>query len=100
MPNFPALPSLVQRPAFTPIEQPASVLCPGGGPDRHGSTSVTVSTYEGSPNRSTLAGLDLMLSYRIRIWGTIEFGQRGRFWNAVEAGRFRFTLVAQFDSGR
>ena len=61
---------------------------------------ATVPTYEGSPNRRTLAGPDLTLSYRSRDWGTVEFGQRGLFWNAVEAGRFRFALVAQFDPGR
>lgn len=61
---------------------------------------ANVPTYEGSPNRRTLAGPDLTLSYRSREWGTVEFGQRGLFWNAVEAGRFRFALVAQFDPGR
>ena len=57
-------------------------------------------TYEGSPNRRTLAGPDLTLRYRSRDGGTVEFGPRGLFWNAVEAGRFRFALVAQFDPGR
>lgn len=61
---------------------------------------ATVPTYEGSPNRRTLASPDLTLSYRSRDGGTVEFGQRGLFWNAVEAGRFRFALVAQFDPGR
>ena len=61
---------------------------------------ATVPTYEGSPNRRTLVGPDLTLSYRSHDWGTVEFGQRGLFWNAVEAGRFRFSLVAQFDPGR
>jgi outer membrane protein len=67
---------------------------------RIGLVVATVPTYEGSPNRRTLAGPDLTLSYRSREWGTVEFGQRGLFWNAVEAGRFRFALVAQFDPGR
>jgi len=61
---------------------------------------ATVPTYEGSPNRRTLAGPELTLSYRSREWGTVEFGQRGLIWNVVEAGRFRFALVAQFDPGR
>lgn len=61
---------------------------------------ATVPTYEGSPNDRTLAGPELALSYRSRDWGTVEFGQRGLMWNAVEAGRFRFALVAQFDLGR
>lgn len=61
---------------------------------------ATVPTYEGSPNRRALAGPDLSLRYRSRDWGTVEFGQRGLFWSAVEAGRFRFALVAQFDLGR
>jgi MipA family protein len=61
---------------------------------------ATAPTYEGSPNHRTLAGPDLTLSYRSRDWGTVEFGQRGLIWNAVEAGEFRFGLVAQFDLGR
>ena len=61
---------------------------------------ASVPTYEGSPNRRTLVGPDLTLSYRSRDWGTVEFGQRGLFWNAFEAGRFRLALVAQFDPGR
>ena len=61
---------------------------------------ATVPTYEGSPNRRTLAVPDLTLSYRSHDWGTVELGQRGLFWNAVEAGRFKFALVAQFDPGR
>jgi MipA family protein len=61
---------------------------------------ATVPTYEGSPNRRTVAGPELTLSYRSRDWGTVEFGQRGLIWNAVEAGKFRFALVAQFDPGR
>lgn len=61
---------------------------------------ATMPTYEGSPNRRALAGPDLTLSYRSREWGTVELGQRGLIWNAVEAGRFRFALVAQFDPGR
>jgi MipA family protein len=67
---------------------------------RIGLNVATVPTYEGSPNRRTLAGPELTLSYRSLDWGTVEFGQRGLIWNAVEAGRFRFALVAQFDSGR
>jgi outer membrane scaffolding protein for murein synthesis (MipA/OmpV family) len=47
-----------------------------------------------------LTSPDLTLSYRSRDWGTIEFGQRGLFWNAIEEGRLRFALVAQFDPGR
>lgn len=67
---------------------------------RIGLSVATVPTYEGSPNRRTLASPDLTLSYRSRDWGTVEFGQRGLFWNAIEADRFRFALVAQFDLGR
>ena len=61
---------------------------------------ASVPTYEGNPNRRTLAAPDLTLSYRSPEWGTVEFGQHGLFWNAIEAGRFRFALVAQFDPGR
>jgi len=67
---------------------------------RIGLVVATVPTYEGSPNRRTLASPDLTLNYRSRDWGTVEFGQRGVFWNPVESGRFRFALVAQFDLGR
>jgi outer membrane scaffolding protein for murein synthesis (MipA/OmpV family) len=61
---------------------------------------ATVPTYEGSPNHRMLTSPDLTLNYRSRDWGTVELGQRGLFWNAIEAGRFRFALVAQFDPGR
>jgi len=127
--NFPASPSLAQAPvvgptgygntAVTSVTAMQAVLaatflalCPFvqaqsvsqepayGLSGRIGLGVATVPTYEGSPNRRTLAGPDLTLSYRSRDWGTVEFGQRGLFWNAVEAGRFRFALVAQFDPGR
>ena len=80
--------------------QPASPEPTPGFSGRIGLGVATVPTYEGSPNRRTLAGPELTLSYRSRDWGTVEFGQRGLIWNAVEAGRFRFALVAQFDPGR
>ncbi len=127
MPNSPALPSLAELPAFdrhgntavTSVTAMQSLLaatflalCPPvqaqsvspeptyGFSGRIGLGVATVPTYEGSPNRRTLAGPELTLSYRSRDWGTTEFGQRGLIWNAVEAGRFRFALVAQFDPGR
>ena len=119
MPNFPSLPRLAQvHPvaavtamqavlaatflALSPLVQAQSVSQePAYGlSGRIGLVVSTVPTYEGSPNRRTLAGPDLTLSYRSRDWGTVEFGQRGLIWNAVEAGRFRFALVAQFDPGR
>ncbi len=62
--------------------------------------ATAVPTYEGSPNRRTLAVPDLTFNYRSRDWGTVELGPRGLIWNAVESGRFRFALVAQFDPGR
>ena len=61
---------------------------------------AAVPTCEGSPNRRTLVGPELTLSYRSRDGATVEFGQRGLVWNAVEAGRFRIALVAQLDPGR
>ena len=119
MPNFPSLPSLAPvHPisvvtampaalaatflALSPLAQAQSVSQEPayGFSGRIGLGVATVPTYEGSPNRRTLAGPDLTLSYRSHEWGTVEFGQRGLFWNAVEAGRFRFALVAQFDPGR
>ena len=88
--------------ALSPLVQAQSVSQePAYGlSGRIGLVVATVPTYEGSPNRRPLAGPELTLSYRSRDWGTVEFGQRGLFWNAVEAGRFRFALVAQFDPGR
>ena len=117
MPTVPALPSLAHRLPLTQIVQAVLAgtfvaLCPPvqaqsvspepafGFSGRIGLGVATVPTYEGSPNRRTLAGPELTLSYRSRAWGTVEFGQRGLVWNAVEAGRFRFALVAQFDPGR
>jgi outer membrane scaffolding protein for murein synthesis (MipA/OmpV family) len=122
MPNFPALPSLARVPANTAVTSVTAmqaavaatflVLSPlvqaqsvsqepaYGLSGRIGLNVVAMPTYEGSPNTRTMAGPDLTLSYRSHDWGTVEFGQRGLFWNAVEAGRFRFALVAQFDPGR
>ena len=129
MPNFPSLPSLAHVPAFALSEHDRHgntavtamqavlaatflALCPlvqahsvsqepaDGLSGRTGLGVATVPTYEGSPNRRTLAGPDLTLSYRSRDWGTVESGQRGLIWNAVEAGRLRFVLIAQFDPGR
>jgi MipA family protein len=119
MTNFQNLPSLAPVSAFAPITAMQAVLaatflalCPPvqaqslsqepayGLSGRIGLGVATMPTYEGSPNRRTLASPDLTLSYRSRDWGTVEFGQRGLIWNAVEAGRFRFALVAQFDPGR
>jgi MipA family protein len=119
MPIFPALPSFAQVPSFAVFTATQAVfaatflaLCPPvqaqsasqepayGLSGRIGLGVATVPTYEGSPNRRTLAGPELTLSYRSRDWGTVEFGHRGLIWNAVEAGRFRFALVAQFDPGR
>ena len=116
MPNLPALPILAQLPPFSPMHAVLAAgvlaLCPlaraqsapqepaYGLSGRIGLGVATVPTYEGSPNRRTLAGPDLTLSYRSRDGGSVEFGQRGLIWNAVEAGRFRLALVAQFDPGR
>lgn len=118
MPIFPVLPSHARVPAFALIVPQVLLaatflaLCPRvqaqsdsqqptyGLSGRIGLNVVAMPTYEGSPNTRTLAGPDLTLSYRSRDWGTVDFGQRGLFWNAVEAGRFRFAVVAQFDPGR
>ena len=124
MPNFPALTGLSKydrhgNTAVTSVTAMQAVLaasflalCPPvqaqsvsqepvhGLSGRIGLGAATVPTYEGSPNRRTLANPYLTLSYSSRDWGSVEFGQRGLIWNAVEAGRFRFALVAQFDLGR
>lgn len=128
MPIFPTLPSLAQVPSEHDRHGNAAVtsvtamqaalaatflaLCPlvqaqsvsqepaYGLSGRIGLGMATVPTYEGSPNDRTVAGPELTLSYRSRDWGTVELGQRGLIWNAVQAGGFRFGLVAQFDLGR
>ena len=129
MPIFSTYPSLAQAPAFALIRHGTTALTSAaamqavlaatlftlsplaqaqsvsqepvyGLSGRVGLAVATVPTYEGSPNHRVLTSPDLMLSYRSRDWGTVEFGQRGVFWNAIEAGRFRFALVAQFDLGR
>ena len=50
---------------------------------------ATLPTYEGSPERRSVVGPDLMLSYRSRDWGTVALGQRGLVWQAYEASGFR-----------
>jgi MipA family protein len=60
----------------------------------------TTHTYEGSPNRRTLAGPDFTLSYRTQDWGSLELGQRGLVWQAVEVDDFKVGLAAGFDPGR
>ena len=119
MPLFPVLPNSFQAPPFAVFTVTQAVLaatflalCPlaqaqsasqepaYGLSGRVGLGLVSMRTYEGSPNTRTLAAPDLTLSYRTREWGTVEFGQRGLVWNAIEAGRFRLGLVAQFDLGR
>jgi MipA family protein len=81
--------------AQTPSEEP-----PYGFSGSVGLNAVNLPTYEGSPNRRTLAGPDLTLSYRTRDWGTLELGQRGLAWQALEVGAFRFSLLAGADPGR
>jgi MipA family protein len=109
MPTFPALPDLARRPALAltflalcpPVQAQSLSQEPAHGlSGRIGLGVASVPTYEGSPNRRTLASPELTLSYRSRAWGSVEFGQRGLIWHAVEVGRFRFALVAQFDPGR
>ena len=67
---------------------------------RIGMLVATTPTYEGSPNDRILVTPDLTLTYRSQGWGTVQFGQRGLAWNAIESGRFRLALLAQFDLGR
>jgi outer membrane scaffolding protein for murein synthesis (MipA/OmpV family) len=103
MPNFPALPSLAATFLALCLPVQAQSVSPEpteGFSGRIGLGVATVPTYEGSPNDRTVAGPELTLSYRSRDWGSVELGQRGLIWNAVDAGGFRFALVAQFDLGR
>lgn len=90
--------ALPERPAPPVPSEPQEA--PYGLSGRIGVGVVNLPTYEGSPNRRTLVVPDLTLSYRTRAWGSVDLNPRGLFWNAVEAGRFRFALVAQFDPGR
>lgn len=119
LPNFPVSPSAAQSSPSLPRAAMQAVLAasilalcplaqaqsdtpepPYGMSGRFGLGVATMPTYEGSPDRRTLAVPDLALSYRSHDWGTVEFGQRGLSWTAVETGAFRFALVAQFDPGR
>lgn len=62
--------------------------------------ALTLPTYEGSPNRRTLVGPDLTVSYRSRGGSTLELGSRGLVWQALELGDLRLGLVGAFDPGR
>jgi MipA family protein len=117
LPIVPALPNLARTPAFAllaqavlattfialcaPVQaQSVSAEPTSGFSGRVGLAVLSMRSYEGSPNTRTLVAPDLTLTYRTREWGTVEFGQRGLLWNAIEASQFRFGLVAQFDLGR
>ena len=80
--------------------QSASPTPPAGFSGRIGAGVATMPTYEGRANSRTLMLPEVAFSYRSRDWGSVEFDQRGLTWNAVESGRFRFAVVAQFDLGR
>ncbi len=80
--------------------QTASHASPEGLSSCFGMLVPTNPTYEGSPNERTLLTPNLTLTHRSQGWGTVQFGQRGRTWNAIEAGRFSLALVARFDFGR
>jgi MipA family protein len=81
--------------AQTPSQEP-----PYGFSGSAGLSTVNMPTYEGSPNRRTLVGPDLTFNYRTRDWGTLELGQRGLMWQALEVGAFRLALLAGADPGR
>lgn len=61
---------------------------------------ASMPSYEGSPNRRTLAVPYFTLNYRTRDWGEVSFGQYGLVWQAVEVGDLRLGLVANPDAGR
>lgn len=61
---------------------------------------ASMPTYRGSPNRRTLAGPDLSLSYRSADWGTIDFGPQGLMWSPAGDGALRYGLVGAIDLGR
>jgi outer membrane scaffolding protein for murein synthesis (MipA/OmpV family) len=61
---------------------------------------ASMPSYEGSPNRRTLAVPYFTMNYRTRDWGEVSVGQYGLVWQAVEAGDLRLGLVANPDAGR
>lgn len=61
---------------------------------------ASTASYEGSPNRRTIAGPQLQLSYRSESWGEVALDQRGLVWQALEYGGFNFSLVGAVDPGR
>jgi MipA family protein len=61
---------------------------------------VSTATYEGSPNRRTFGGPDLSVSYRTKNWGSVELGQSGLVWQALDVGDFKLGLAAAMDPGR
>ena len=77
---------------------------PGQGkPGLTGSIGMGVAsmpTYEGSPNRRSLAVPWVTLNYRTQDWGEVSLGQDGLVWQAIEAGDLRLGLVANPDAGR
>lgn len=77
---------------------------PGQGkPGLTGSIGMGVAsmpTYEGSPNRRSLAVPWVTLNYRTQDWGQVSLGQDGLVWQAIEAGDLRLGLVANPDAGR
>lgn len=61
---------------------------------------ASMPTYEGSPNRRTLAVPWVTLNHRSRDWGEVSVGQDGFVWQAIETGDLRLGLVANPDAGR
>lgn len=86
---------------YTPAQaQSGDHQPPYGFSGRIGLGVASMSTYVGSPEARPMVFPNLALSYRTRDWGTVEFGQLGLTWSPLEAGPFRFSLVAQYDPGR
>ncbi len=61
---------------------------------------ASMPSYEGSPNRRTLAVPAFTLNYRTRHWGEVSVGPHGLVWQALELGDWRLGLVANPDAGR
>lgn len=62
--------------------------------------AVSTVTYEGSAKRRTVVGPDFLFNYRTKDWGSVELGQRGLIWQALEVGDLRLGLAASLDPGR
>lgn len=84
----------------TATAQPASREPKPGLSGSLGFGLASMPTYEGSPNRRSVAVPFFTLNYRTQEWGDVSFGKHGLVWHAIDNGGFRLGLVTSFDDGR